>query len=115
MEFSRRTFLKKGLAAAAGALVLPPTLGANAEAARRFWALDATMLHRGGLGARATLTAIDEAAYIDTIHLAEPAWFRPGMKIRIHDIDGDTVLPTRESFRIVAACPAGGLAIAERA
>jgi hypothetical protein len=39
---NRRTFLQ-GIAAAAGALILPPTLEANAEAARRYWALDRTM------------------------------------------------------------------------
>lgn len=43
MNLSRRSFLK-GLAATAGALVLPPTLTDNAEAARRFWALDRTMV-----------------------------------------------------------------------
>lgn len=40
---NRRTFLQ-GIAAAAGALILPPTLEENAEAARRFWALDRTMV-----------------------------------------------------------------------
>jgi hypothetical protein len=36
MNLTRRSFLK-GLAATAGALLLPPTLTDNAEAARRFW------------------------------------------------------------------------------
>jgi hypothetical protein len=40
---NRRTLLK-GLAAVGVGLILPPTLEENAEAARRFWALDATMV-----------------------------------------------------------------------
>lgn len=57
---NRRSFLK-GLAGVGAALVLPPTLGENAEAARRFWALDQTMV---GRGARASFVVIDEAAFI---------------------------------------------------
>ncbi len=40
---TRRTFLR-GLMAGAAALVLPPSLKENAEATRRFWSLDSTML-----------------------------------------------------------------------
>jgi hypothetical protein len=39
----RRTFLK-GLTGLGAALILPPSLVDNAEAARRFWALDRTMI-----------------------------------------------------------------------
>ena len=44
MALSRRTFLKGLAATVAGAIVLPPTLEDNAEAAKRFWALDSTMV-----------------------------------------------------------------------
>lgn len=40
----RRTLLK-GIAAAGAALILPPTPAENAEAVRRYWALDRTMLN----------------------------------------------------------------------
>jgi hypothetical protein len=43
---TRRTILK-GLAATAAGLILPPTLAENAEAVRRYWALDRTMLSLG--------------------------------------------------------------------
>lgn len=39
----RRTLLK-GIVGAGAALVLPPTLAENAESARRYWALDRTMM-----------------------------------------------------------------------
>ncbi|MDQ3124784.1 MAG: hypothetical protein M3Q74_04190 [Pseudomonadota bacterium] len=41
----RRTLLK-GIAGAAAGLVLPTTVGENAEAVRRYWALDRTMVGR---------------------------------------------------------------------
>jgi hypothetical protein len=43
MNLSRRSFLK-AVAATGAALLLPPSLTDNAEAAKRFWALDSTML-----------------------------------------------------------------------
>ncbi len=42
---NRRTLLK-GITALTAGLVLPPTLGENVEAARRYWALDGTMVPR---------------------------------------------------------------------
>jgi hypothetical protein len=41
---SRRSLLKGIAGLAAGALILPPTLEENVEAARRYWALDRTMV-----------------------------------------------------------------------
>jgi hypothetical protein len=41
---NRRTLLKGIAGIAAGALILPPTLDENVVAARRYWALDQTML-----------------------------------------------------------------------
>ena len=41
---------------------VPPTLTDNAEAARRFWSLDRTMLS-AGQGARSRWVLIDEASY----------------------------------------------------
>lgn len=40
---NRRSLLKGSLALATG-LILPPTLAENAEAARRYWSLDRTMV-----------------------------------------------------------------------
>jgi hypothetical protein len=39
----RRT-LFKGIAGLAGGLILPPSVAENAEAARRYWSLDRTMI-----------------------------------------------------------------------
>jgi hypothetical protein len=41
---NRRTLLKGIAGIAAGALILPPTLDENVAAARRYWALDQSML-----------------------------------------------------------------------
>ena len=92
---SRRTFLK-GLAAASAALVLPPTLTDNAEAARRFWALDSTMVSPepewGMFSPYNTAASFAEwvEAYetrdhplIDTLHLADTSCIRQGDVLRI--------------------------------
>lgn len=41
---NRRGFLKGALAVTAGAIILPATLEENAEAVRRYWALDQSMV-----------------------------------------------------------------------
>jgi hypothetical protein len=41
---NRRTLLKGITGLTAGALILPPTLDENVEVAKRYWALDRTML-----------------------------------------------------------------------
>ena len=92
---SRRTVLK-GFAAATSALVLPPTLTDNAEAARRFWALDSTMVtpepEWGMFGPYNTAASFSEwvEAYesrdhplIDTLHLRGTSYIRQGDTLRI--------------------------------
>jgi hypothetical protein len=74
MNLSRRTVLK-GLAASAAALLLPPSLIDNAEAAKRFWALDSTMLGPepdwGMFGPYNSAASFGQ--WVDTIHLSDPA------------------------------------------
>ena len=76
---SRRTFLK-GLAAGASALVLPPTLTDNAEAARRFWALDSTMVAPEVDG---VTTHITTATEYDAIYITDSSFIRRGDLLRI--------------------------------
>lgn len=71
---NRRSFLKVTAGAAGLAVVTLPTLAENAEAARRFWALDRTMVAPRGL------------VYPEVIILpaSDAWWLKPGMRLHIY-------------------------------
>jgi hypothetical protein len=109
LTLSRRTILK-GLAASAAALVLPPSLTDNAEAAKRFWALDSTMLGPepdwgmfGPYNSGASFGQWAEA--YDTIDVSDASGIRRGDLIRIVDfVDGKAVVadPPEELMVVTA-------------
>jgi hypothetical protein len=98
---SRRTFLK-GLAAAGAALVLPPTLTDNADAAKRFWALDSTHLSDPAIGMPTGQMGGRPPSPYDTIEVMSTSGIYPGMELRIYDMADTIVLPTFEQVRVIA-------------
>jgi FtsP/CotA-like multicopper oxidase with cupredoxin domain len=108
---SRRTFLK-GLAAAGAALVLPPTLTDNAEAARRFWALDSTHLSDPAIGMPTGQMGGRPPSPYDTIHLTDASCSRPGDVLRI-TVPG--VWETPDEYVVVESVLEHGLVSVRRA